>query len=75
MMKGNYKDYDYKIDSRTYSLMASYRYYFTEFANFYLEPMVALSYWQGTTGAGVLMRIMQLRKICLQINSILLVLS
>ena len=52
MMKGNYKDYDYKIDSRTYSLMASYRYYFTEFANFYLEPMVAFSYWQGTTGAG-----------------------
>ena len=51
-MKGNYKDLDYEIDSRSYSVLASYRYYFTEFANFYLEPMGSLNYWFGTTDAG-----------------------
>jgi opacity protein-like surface antigen len=52
LMKGNYDDLDYEIDSRSYSILASYRYYFTEFANFYVEPMGAISYWSGTTDAG-----------------------
>ena len=52
LMKGTYRDLEYKIDSRSYSVLSSYRYYFTEFANFYLEPMGAISYWSGKTDAG-----------------------
>ncbi len=51
-MKGTYEDLDYEIDSRSYSILTSYRYYFTEFANFYVEPMGSLSYWLGNTDAG-----------------------
>ena len=51
-MTGTNNDLDYEIKADAYSLAVSYRYYFTEFANFYLEPMGSVGYWSGKSGAG-----------------------
>ena len=51
-MEGDYEYLDYEINTDSYSIYSSYRYYFTDFANFYVEPQLGAAYWSGTTGAG-----------------------
>ena len=50
-MEGEYEDLSYKVETDAYNVFGSYRYYFTEFSNFYLEPKIGIAYWTGETKA------------------------